>query len=149
MVEGNFPTPPLPFNSFFTPFFFLAKEKGPKRTAPLGAGPVFPQITSRENTSNGGLLATRPLQRCVAGRNNAEKPPTAPFSHFVRLWNAVVPPALSLVDIAKDSRGLDAFGFSLAAARYPFLPGARASSPRCAAVVFVRAALVVARELAR
>ena len=26
----------------FTPFFFLAKEKGPKRTAPLGAEPVFP-----------------------------------------------------------------------------------------------------------
>jgi len=27
---------------YFTSFFFLAKEKGPKRTAPLGAGPVFP-----------------------------------------------------------------------------------------------------------
>ncbi|MCE2440358.1 MAG: hypothetical protein J4F39_13125 [Candidatus Latescibacteria bacterium] len=26
----------------FTPFFLSAEEKGPKLTAPLGAGPVFP-----------------------------------------------------------------------------------------------------------
>jgi hypothetical protein len=74
------------------PFFFLAKEKGPKRTAPIGAGPVFPQITSRENTSNGGLLATRPLQRCVAGRNNAEKPPAPPpVARGIKLTSARTP----------------------------------------------------------
>ncbi len=66
-------------------FFFLAKEKGRKRTAPacrarlgagrpLGAEPVFPRITSRETTS---VIALRPLgaiQNNVAGRISTEKP---------------------------------------------------------------------------
>ena len=76
-------------NSYFMSFFFLAKEKGRKRTAPacrarlgagrpLGAEPVFPRITSRETTS---VIALRPLgaiQNNVAGRISTEKPSTQP-----------------------------------------------------------------------
>ena len=37
---------------FSSSFFFLAKEKGPKRTAPFGTEPVFPRIASGAGTGN-------------------------------------------------------------------------------------------------
>ena len=69
----------------FTPFFFLAKGKGPKRTAPacrarlgagrpLGAGPVFPRIASGAVTEVGCLRVRQISRYCGAERINAEKP---------------------------------------------------------------------------
>ena len=63
------------FFFFYVLFLVRAQEKGPKRRAPLGAGPVFPQIASQEIAS---VVALRPIGAIpyhIAERTSAEKPP--------------------------------------------------------------------------
>ncbi len=67
---------PFILRFFSSPFFFFAKEKGPKRTAPLRRrGAAFPRIASSVKLQLGGLQACQMYQYCCAGRKNAEKPP--------------------------------------------------------------------------
>ena len=77
--SGQTQTFPLSLAFVFSPSFFLyAQEKGPKRTAPFGTGPVFPRIAAAEISSVGALLTNRAKMGNSAERINAEKPPTPP-----------------------------------------------------------------------
>ncbi|MDE2997603.1 MAG: hypothetical protein OXU79_00835 [Gemmatimonadota bacterium] len=59
----------------FMPFFFLAKEKGPKRKAPLKRrGAAFPRIPSEVRTKAVVLRSVQAVPGYVAGRIRAEKP---------------------------------------------------------------------------
>ena len=71
------PTPltsPLPLPFFLLRFFF--QEKGQKRRAPLGAGPVFPRTWPAALTYDCALRTHINSRNCSGGRICVEKPPT-------------------------------------------------------------------------
>ena len=81
--SGQTQTFPLSLAFVFSPSFFLyAQEKGPKRTAPFGTGPVFPSITSgtRINIGRPARPPDLPIQRCWTDKTR-KNPPRRHRSH--------------------------------------------------------------------